>query len=284
MGSAAPKSLLAKLSSVGAEPRRGLSQNFLIDDNILDKIVQTAQVRKRDLVLEIGPGTGALTAKLLAAGASVLAIEADRQLASLVREFELQGAPLQLICGDVLQVNLSFVIEEARSRFVPQRLLVVANLPYHLTGPILGRLLEASSLFSAFYLLVQKEVAERLSATPPSRHSSPLGVLLHLYGKPRLAFSVAPSCFWPAPKIFSALLALELHPPRLGAVELELFRQFLHQAFAQRRKRLWKVLKQYHQEELLASSWKALALSANVRIEELSLEQLLELSTFFVEK
>jgi 16S rRNA (adenine1518-N6/adenine1519-N6)-dimethyltransferase len=244
-GSAPGAGTAAARSGRPVRPKRALSQNFLVDPSVLETIIVEAAVEPGRRVLEIGPGLGALTAALLEAGAAVTAVELDRRLVERLRERfgpalrlarRRPGAPggLVLVEGDVLDVDLAAVVEPPFD--------VVANLPYHITSPILHRLLGEAPQPERLVLMVQREVAERIAASPGSM--SYLSVFVQYHARVRIARLVPPEAFEPAPEVWSAILVLEVRPAseRLEpAAEDELWR-LVQAGFRERRKMLRNVL------------------------------------------
>jgi 16S rRNA (adenine1518-N6/adenine1519-N6)-dimethyltransferase len=224
-----PKELLAFLEQIGAAPKKSLSQNFLIDANILQKMVRYAGIVQDDHVLEIGPGPGALTQALLQSGARVIAIETDRKFARALPRLQIDGR-LQIFESDFL----NFSIMEHLSEHAP--LKVVANLPYHITTPIIERLCDHSFLFSGAWIMVQKELADRMVAQPGSKAMSSLSIFLQTYCKPSIAFNVSCHCFYPEPQVDSCVIQLDFRTPPMN--DPKPFLSLVRRAFQQRRKML----------------------------------------------
>lgn len=224
-----PAELKAFLAALGIKPNQRLSQNFLIDGNIIDKLLREADVRPGERVLEIGPGPGAITEKLLACGAHVLAVEKDRILAEALRRYE----DVEVFAEDIL----TFPLEKIGVG------KVVANLPFQLTSPILGLLAPRHDLFSTLTLIVQEEVARRMVAKAGERERSSLSVFLEFYTEACYAFRVSRRCFYPAPAVDSAVVSLKLRPPQ--NIDADRFFALVHTAFQQRRKMLRASLKTY---------------------------------------
>lgn len=263
-----PAELHAFLDSLGISPQKRLSQNFLIDGNIIRKIVSTAEVSPGDLVLEIGPGPGGLTEVILDAGAHVCAVEKDRILAEALKRFE---GPLDVFCDDILH----FPIENEISTH-GKKAKVIANLPYHLTTPILAHLMSLGHLFSSIVVMVQEEVARRFVAAPGTPEYSSFTLHLNFYSKPIYAFTVSKNCFYPKPKVDSAVVKFELRaPPEVS--DQEAFFLMTRTAFAQRRKMLRKSLKELYGSEQVEQALADLSLNTQARPEELSLEEFLGL-------
>jgi 16S rRNA (adenine1518-N6/adenine1519-N6)-dimethyltransferase len=202
-----PSELKEYLQSLGVSPKKRLSQNFLIDGNIIKKIIQLADVCPGESVLEIGPGPGALTEGLLEAGAHVLAVEKDPILAKHL-EFLGKGEKfLRVICEDILTVDLEKHLPKGT------KTKVIANLPYHLTTPILTRLIPLNKTFSSITVMVQEEVARRFAAIPGSKDYGSVTVFLQYYSEVQYGFKVSKNCFFPKPKVESAMVKFTLQPP-----------------------------------------------------------------------
>ena len=246
-----PLAVRRLLRDQGLRARHGLSQNFLADPDVLDAILAEAAARPGDSILEIGPGLGILTGGLVAAGAGVTAVELDRRLAALLRARfadlvdagdDCAPAPgrLRLVEGDALDQDLPAL--------VPPPYFVVANLPYHITSPILHRLLGAAPKPERMVLMVQLEVAERLAA-PPGRMSY-LSVFVQYHARVRIARRVPAAAFEPAPAVESALIVVEprrpgsaapIHDPATAAAEERLW-ALVQAGFRERRKMVHNVL------------------------------------------
>ena len=215
-----PTELKAFLDSIGAHPKKSLSQNFLIDGNIVKKIVALGSVQKGDSVLEIGPGPGVLTEELLEVGADVIAVEKDRAFASHLPRL----GPVQVIADDIMNFDFSVLKKGAK---------VIANIPYHLTSPIIEKIIESKRVEIAV-LMVQKELAERIVAKGCTRELSSLSLFVQLYAKPTLAFVVGAGCFYPRPAVDSAVILLDFrlsHP----VSNPKAFEQIARRAFQERR-------------------------------------------------
>jgi 16S rRNA (adenine1518-N6/adenine1519-N6)-dimethyltransferase len=226
-----PGQLRRLLASERLRPRRSLSQNFLTDAAALDEIVAAAQLQPGDRVVEIGPGLGVLTRRLLAAGASVLAVELDSRLASWLRG-ELGGVPgFELIEADALTIH-------PRECFPGEPFKLVANIPYHITSPLLHTFLEGERPPELTVLLVQAEVAERVAAAPGQL--SYLSLFVQNVAGAEIVARVPASAFEPAPKVDSAILRLRRRSaPAVAAGEgREAFYRVVQAGFRQRRKQI----------------------------------------------
>lgn len=263
-----PSELIQYLREKGLQPKKGLSQNFLIDGNILKKIVQAADVQPGDRVLEIGPGPGALTQQLLLAGAELTAVEKDQGFAEALPDFV--GQEIDVRCQDIMDFDLDSLAGDSKIK-------VIANLPYHLTSPILAMLTPRNDLISTVTVMVQDEVARRFSAEPGGKDYSSFTVLLDFYCEYcRYAFKVGRKCFFPAPKVDSAVLHMKLRPaPELSSEED--FFKMVRQGFQQRRKMLRKSLQGLYQAAEVEAALQEMGLPETARPEVLSLEQFLQL-------
>lgn len=269
-----PKELHQFLDQLDIGPKKGMSQNFLIDGNILRKIVAEAQVQPGDLVIEIGPGPGSLTEELLKSGARVIAVEKDATLAAALERLKTPDNALEIFTADILEFPLESVLTPKISK--GHKAKVIANLPYHLTTPILVALVKQRHLFSTFTLMVQEEVARRFTAHPKTRDYSSFTVFLNFFSKPHYAFGVSKNCFYPVPKINSAVVTFELRePPHVS--DQDAFFVMTRRAFEHRRKMLRSSLRDLYEPAKIEASLTRCALNPQARPEDLSLDEFLRL-------
>ncbi|MFM8577414.1 MAG: 16S rRNA (adenine(1518)-N(6)/adenine(1519)-N(6))-dimethyltransferase RsmA [Planctomycetaceae bacterium] len=235
--------LRRRFSEVGftLDLRRG--QNFLVDLNLLDSIERLAAVRPDDIVLEVGAGTGSLTARLVASAGRVVSVEIDRRLAQLARESCIEATNLELIEGDVLagKHRLTPSVIEALARATADlpngRLLLVANLPYCVATPVIANLLGCDRPFDAAIVTVQKEVADRMVAKEGSRDYGALSVWIRSQCTAAIDRVLPPTVFWPRPKVDSAIVRIDLdHEKRSNIEDLAYLQVFLREVFCHRRK------------------------------------------------
>jgi 16S rRNA (adenine1518-N6/adenine1519-N6)-dimethyltransferase len=214
--------------------KKSLGQNFLIDHDVARRIVAAADVAPSETVLEIGPGPGVLTGMLVAQAARVAAVELDSRLVRLLLQEHREAVDagrLSVVQGDVLESNPAELVAPAAAY------VVVANLPYYITSPVLRHLLEASRPPERAVVMVQREVAERIVA--PAGDLSVLGVSVQFYAEPELLFVVPPDAFRPAPKVESAVLRLRVRPqPAVADVAPALYFRMVRAGFGQKRKQL----------------------------------------------
>lgn len=261
-----PSELNAFLESIGARPKKGLSQNFLIDGNIISKIVEKAGVQEGDLVLEIGPGPGALTEALLNAGAHVIAVEKDPKLAEA----------LQRLSADRLEVHCIDILDFPLDTLPKKKLKVIGNLPYHITTPIIVKLLPLEHLFSSLLFMVQMEVGRRLTAKPSTPEYGSITLYTEYFADAELAIKVSKNSFYPVPKVDSAVVKLNLRPPPYVS-NPEAYFAMCRRAFNQRRKILKSSLKELYEPKKIEKTLTNLHLSSLARPEELNLSQFIAL-------
>lgn len=216
---------------------RRLGQNFLISPGVVRAVVEAAEIRQGDRVLEIGPGIGTLTQGLLEAGAEVTAVELDKKLPAVLAETLRGYEHLNIVQGDILKTDIPALMGD-----VPFK--VAANLPYYITTPILLALLEKKLPIMRIVTMVQKEVAERMTASPGGKDYGALSVAVQYHTEPEIVLDVPPSCFFPAPEVDSAVVACAVRKtPAVAAEDEALFFRIVKAAFGQRRKTLSNALK-----------------------------------------
>jgi len=247
--------------------KRSLGQNFLRDANIVRRIVASLHLDPTDTVIEIGPGRGALTEQLLATGAQVVAIEIDRQLVPALR-VQFDSSPnFSVIEADILQTDLSEVVSTATN------VKLAANLPYYISTAILQKLILERHLFSKLVLMLQREVADRISAVPGNSDRGFLTVLTEAAFHTSKLMDVPPAAFTPPPKVWSSVI--ELTPKQPDAGDEPGFRRLVSSAFEQKRKTILNNLKRFEKnaENLLSDA----AIDPKRRAETLSLDEWLTL-------
>lgn len=270
-------------------PRKRFGQHWLNHEPTLQAIVAAADIQTGDRLLEIGPGMGVLTKQLLATGNPVVAVELDRDLCLKLRKKLGQRENFLLLEGDVLKLDLNSLLQNFPQFYFPNK--VVANIPYNITSPILELLLGTiqkprTPSFETIVLLVQKEIAERLTAQPSTKAYGALSVRMQYLARVDWIVDVPPKAFTPPPKVDSAVIRLTPYPvdqlpgaPRSGSLrDRRLLDQLLRLGFANRRKMLRNNLKGLVDPEQLTTVLEQLVLPGTARAEDLSLEQWLELT------
>ncbi len=255
-------------------PRKSLGQNFLIDDNIARKIVRATEIHGGDVLLEIGPGKGAITKHLVEQADRVIAVELDKRAVEVLRKkFERERAAHRLFIEqeDFLSVDLPTI-----SRKFRKPLRIIGNIPYYITSPILFKVIEQREVVQDLMILVQLEVGKRIVAKPSTKDYGILSVFCQFYGVPKLLFKVAPTAFSPKPKVFSVLLRLDFtRKPVYEVVDEKIFVALVRATFGKRRKTLRNGLKYLELNGLDASK---LEFNLNLRPEQLTVEQFVQLS------
>lgn len=225
------------LKAFGLRMSKKLGQNFLIDARIVQGIVDAAEIQPGDRVLEIGPGIGTLTQGLAEAGADVTAVELDKKLPAVLKETLKAYDNVRIVPGDILKVNIPEIMGEGPFK-------VAANLPYYITTPILMTLLERHLPITQMVTMVQKEVAERMTARPGSRIYGALSVAVQYYTEPEIVLDVPPRSFIPAPEVMSVVVSCRVRKePAVKVSDEKLFFRVVKAAFGQRRKTLMNALK-----------------------------------------
>lgn len=259
---------------------KALGQNFLIDGNIVRKIRIAAGVDKNTNVLEIGPGIGTLTEELASSAKRVVAVELDERLKPILEETLSDFENVKVIFSDVLKLDLKEMIER---EFNGERISVVANLPYYVTTPILEKLFESDLPIDLITVMVQKEVALRMTAKPGSKDYSSLSVFIKFYSEPKIEFKVPNTVFMPKPKVDSAVVKMELD--KKYDVNRELFFKIVKAAFSKRRKTIINALSSYEDLGIQKDDIRGVLILADIdenkRAEDLSIEDYLKLTKLF---
>ena len=266
------------LKAFGLHMSKKLGQNFLIDAGIVQGIVDAAQIHPGDHVLEIGPGIGTLTQGLAEAGADVTAVELDKKLPAVLAETLKAYDRVRIVPGDILKVDIPALMGQEPFK-------VVANLPYYITTPILMTLLERRLPITMMVTMVQKEVAERMTARPGSRSYGALSVAVQYYTEPEIVLNVPPRSFIPAPEVDSVVIACRVcSVPAVKVSEEKLFFRVVRAAFGQRRKTLANALRGggFPKEQVRAAMERA-QMDPQRRGETLSLEEFGRLADAFAE-
>ena len=263
------------LKSYGLIPRKRFSQNFLTDRNIAARIVNALGLKGDDAVIEIGPGLGILTEGLLDSGAKVIGIEIDRDLAGGLKERFNGRNNLEIINADALKISYKELAVQRK-----EKLKVVSNLPYNISTPIIFKLLEEREIFSMFLLMLQKEVAQRIVSPPDNKEYGVLSVMVQLLADVKIEFDVPPSCFHPAPKVYSSVVRFNiLNKPRVDVEDIAFFKKVVKASFGQRRKTLLNALKSLNIEtSQLVELLNIINIDSKRRGETLTLEEFAVLS------
>ncbi len=257
------------------KPRKRLGQNFLVHESVIDSIVRLLNVAPQDEIVEIGPGLGFLTRRLVEAAKKVWAVEIDPGLVTCLQRSSLSSHPaFQLIHNDILKV--------APEDFLPvHKVKLVGNLPYSISTPVLFRLFDWRAHFSSLVLMVQKEVADRMTSGPGTKAYGTLSVWCHVHGRIVVKLAVSPEAFFPKPKVRSTILKIDLYPePLIAPKELPMLRGLVRSAFGQRRKTLGNALVNWLQRDRheIEGFLRSSGIDPVRRGETLSVEEFLSLS------
>ena len=262
--------------------KKSFGQNFLTDTNILQKIVDTAEIDENVNVIEIGPGVGALTEFLAENAAEVMAFEIDDRLVPILADTLRDFDNVRVVNEDILKSDLQARIKEFANPNLPIK--VVANLPYYITTPILVHLIESGIPFSEFVVMMQREVADRISAQPNSKSYGSLSIAVQYYMTAKVAFIVPRTVFVPAPNVDSAILKMvRRDQPAVGVKDEAFFFKVSKASFTHRRKTLWNNLTSYFGKSnevktKLESALDNAELSPSVRGEALDLQEFAHLA------
>ncbi len=275
-----PKVIKDIVREFGFSFSKGLGQNFLLDKSVLEEIVEAAD--PKDGVIEVGPGFGVLTRELAKNSKKVVTIELDSRLFPVLDYTLGEFDNVKVIEGDILKINLSDVIKE---EFDGKKISVAANLPYYITTPIITMLLEGKYPIKRIVVMVQKEVALRLSAEAGSKDYGAISVLTRYYTNPRIVTVVPAESFYPAPKVDSAVVCLEVcQKPNVLVKDEKMFFKVVKGAFSQRRKTLLNCLSSSFglDKETTAQKIKNCGIDPGIRGEKLSIEEFAKLADEFL--
>lgn len=262
------------LKKYGLRANKKLGQNFLINEDIIEQIIEKADVNKEDVIIEIGPGLGSLTAKLLENAQKVIAIELDSNMSKILKERFSLYDNFELIENDVLKVNLMEIVQKYDS------VKVVANLPYYITTPIIMKLLEDKLKLKSITVMVQKEVGERFCANPDSKEYGAITVSINYYTIPEIIIDVPKENFEPMPEVDSCVIKLDIRemPPVSVKNEKEFF-NLIKAGFSQRRKTINNSLASMgRSKEEVKTVLEKLKIDSKLRAENLSIEQFADIS------
>lgn len=280
-----PQNTIEVLQKYNFSFQKKFGQNFLIDTHVLDKIIQSANITKDDMVLEIGPGIGTMTQYLAQAAGKVIAVEIDKNLIPILEDTLSGYDNVRVINEDVLKLDLKKLADEENNG---KPVKVVANLPYYITTPIIMGLFENEVPVESITVMVQKEVADRMQTGPGNKDYGALSLAVQYYADPYIVANVPPNCFMPRPKVGSAVIRLTRHQnPPVQAKDEKLMFRIIRASFNQRRKTLANGLKNSQElqftKEQVEQAITECGLPLNIRGEALTLEQFAALADIFVD-
>ncbi|MEW8974436.1 MAG: 16S rRNA (adenine(1518)-N(6)/adenine(1519)-N(6))-dimethyltransferase RsmA [Tissierellaceae bacterium] len=273
-----PRYIRYIMDKYGFRFSKSLGQNFLIDGNIVRNIVKGADITKEDYVLEIGPGIGTLTEELALNAKKVVAVELDRSLLPVLDETLGKYDNIEIIHGDILKLDIEEIIRE---KLDGRSIKVVANLPYYVTTPIIGKLLEDSLDIQAIVVMVQKEVADRMVAGPGTKSYGSLSVFVNFYSNPEILLIAPKTVFMPQPKIDSAVIKLNIRK-ELTDIDREKFFKVVKAGFSKRRKTILNCLSSYGFEldkDTIRQALEDVNIDPRERAENLLIEDFINIST-----
>ena len=266
--------------------QKKFGQNFLIDDHVITKIINAAEITKDDLVLEIGPGIGTMTQYLAESARKVIAVEIDKNLIPILGETLAEYDNVTVINEDILKLDINRLVEEENEG---RPIKVVANLPYYITTPIIMGLFESHVPLQSITVMVQKEVADRMQVGPGSKDYGALSLAVQYYAKPYIAANVPPNCFIPRPGVGSAVIRLTRYeePPVTVKNEILMFK-LIRASFNQRRKTLQNGIANSpelpYSKAQVEKALEKMGLATNVRGESLTLAEFAKLSDIISEE
>jgi dimethyladenosine transferase len=265
------------------QANKSLGQNFLVNDNVIDEIIRGSNIDKQDLIIEIGPGLGVLTNRLLQESNNVVAVELDKRMVNILKDRFAQNindqaeSKLEIINEDILKINLNQLIAEKRKNQEIKQVKIVANLPYYISTPIIMKLLENRLDIDEIIVMVQQEVAERLIAKTGTRLAGAITYAVEYYSEATSLIKVPKESFVPSPKVESEVIKLKVRKDEKIHVENEkLLFNIISKSFMQRRKTLSNALLNNNimkNKDDVKKMWTELGMDENVRGESLTLEQ-----------
>ena len=254
---------------------KNLGQNFLIDEQVIEKIVNASEIKKEDCVIEIGPGLGTLTKELLEKAGKVISVELDKKMITILKDRFALYNNFELINNDILQVDLEKIISTEKEKEF-KNVKVVANLPYYITTPIIMKLLEEKLDLESITVMVQKEVADRLIATPSDKETGAITYSVYYYAKGEEILEVPKESFIPEPEVTSKVIKLNIRKePPVKVKSPEVMFRIIKCAFMQRRKTLLNALvntKVFLNKDEGIKILKKIGLREDVRAEKLKIE------------
>ena len=276
------------LNKYGIHANKSLGQNFLINEEVINQIIEKAEIDEKDLIIEIGPGLGTLTSRLLEKAGKVICVELDDRMITILNDrFKLYNN-FELIHDDILKVNLNKIINENLfENNNIKKIKIVANLPYYITTPIIMKLLEEKLNITSITVMIQKEVADRLIAVPGEKNAGAITYSVYYYAEAEKVLDVENNSFIPEPSVTSTVIKLNIRKePVIQIKDEKLMFKIIKQAFMQRRKTLVNALSNmdiFKSKEEIIRMLEDLNINTKVRGEALTIEQYAQI-TNYVEK
>ena len=265
---------------------KSLGQNFLINKEVVEEIIESSNINKEDLIIEIGPGLGTLTKYLLEKAGKVICVELDNKMIKILQDRFFLYDNLEIINQDILKVDLDKIIKNEKEKGKIKKAKIVANLPYYITTPIIMKLLEEKLDLESITVMIQKEVADRLIACPGDKETGAITYAVYYYAKAKGIMEVPKNSFIPAPEVTSKVINLKLRKePEVKVRNEKLMFEIIKSAFMQRRKTLLNALtnaKVFINKEEGMHILEKLGLDINIRAEKLSLENFADITNMLI--
>lgn len=274
------------LNKYGIHANKSLGQNFLINEEVINQIIEKAEIDEKDLIIEIGPGLGTLTSRLLEKAGKVICVELDDRMITILNDrFKLYNN-FELIHDDILKVNLNKIINENLfENNNIKKIKIVANLPYYITTPIIMKLLEEKLNITSITVMIQKEVADRLIAVPGEKNAGAITYSVYYYAEAEKVLDVENNSFIPEPSVTSTVIKLNIRKePVIQIKDEKLMFRIIKQAFMQRRKTLVNALSNmdiFKSKEEIIRMLEDLNINTKVRGEALTIEQYAQITNYF---
>ena len=276
------------------QANKSLGQNFLVDDNVIDEIIRSSNIDKQDLIIEIGPGLGVLTNRLLQESNNVIAVELDKRMVNILQDrfiLNINGqaeSKLEIINEDILKINLNEIIAEKRKQTEIKSVKIVANLPYYISTPIIMKLLEEQLDLESITVMVQKEVGDRLIAIPGDKDTGAITYTVYYYAESQKILEVPNNSFIPEPEVTSEVIKLNIRKKEpIEVSDKKLMFKIIKNAFMQRRKTLVNALtnsKIFLNKEEGIKILKEIGLNENIRAEKLTLQNFADITNMICSK
>ena len=265
------------LEELNMHPGKKFGQNFMIDENLSEFIAKTANLDNNTLAVEVGPGLGALTEKMLASGSNVIAVEIDKRLQEYLKK-NFTDSHFQLIEGDACRADIESSVRMTMDKLKIDNWKCIANLPYSISSPFIARILLSEKLPNEMLFLLQKETAQRLIAKRNDKNYGALTVRVQTLYNVKIVRDISPKVFFPIPEVVSSLVKFQLKKDYPSRNKMKLISKVVKAAFSQRRKKMIKALSVLFGREYCEQIFAELNINANARAQELSVEQFQKLS------
>ena len=269
------------MNKYNIKANKNLGQNFLIDENVINTSIEKSNINEEDLVIEIGPGLGTLTKFLLEKAGRVICVELDKRMINILEERFFLYKNFEVINNDILKVDLNKIIDENKQKYNLKNAKIVANLPYYITTPIIMKLLENKINIESITVMIQKEVAERLSEIPGGKNTGAITYTVYYYGETEKLLEVPKTAFIPEPSVTSEVIKINIRKePPVKVEDEKSFFNLIKIAFLQRRKTLLNSLTNngISNKEELTSILKSLDIDERIRSEKLTIEDFANIS------